>query len=127
MHPASGLAQRQFKELKGAWTWEVNEFVQTGIVITQPADGSILQSFQRAGQVVTMIEGWWKPKDKWVDDEQPMVGKVACRSALGGLQFLASQGGNVHHLHLSERGNVRNGDSHQQVHSGGPRGLSEPR
>ena len=51
--PSSPLSQRKFKELKGArtWrTWEVNEFVQTGFLITQLADGNILPSLQRAAQ-----------------------------------------------------------------------------
>ena len=64
VHPSSPPAQRMFEDLQAARKWvslEVNVFVQTGILITQVADKSILQSFQRASQKVTMIEGWQKP------------------------------------------------------------------
>ena len=63
VHPWSPLAQRKFEELQAAWKWgsrEVNECVQTEVLITPLADGSILQSFQRAAQKVTMIESWQK-------------------------------------------------------------------
>ena len=45
----------------------MNEFVQTRILITQLTAESILQSFQRAAQKVTMIEGWQKSKVWRVD------------------------------------------------------------
>ena len=42
LHSLCPLAQRKFEELQAAWkwrSWEVNEFIQTVILITQPADG----------------------------------------------------------------------------------------
>ena len=62
-HPWSPLAQRKFEELQAAWKWgsrDVNECVQTEVLITPLADGSILQSLQRAAKKVTMIESWQK-------------------------------------------------------------------
>ena len=64
VHPSSPLAQRTFKELQAAskWgSWEGNEFIQTGILITWLGDGSVLHLLQRAAQNVTVIGGWQKP------------------------------------------------------------------
>ena len=47
--------------------------MQTWGLITQLTGGSILQSFQRAAQRVTMVEGWQKPEDRRVDDEIPQL------------------------------------------------------
>ena len=38
--------------------------ILTWILVTQLADGSIVQSFQRAAQKVTVIAGWQKPQNK---------------------------------------------------------------
>ena len=48
----------KLEELQAAWKWgsqEVNEFVQTRMLITQLADGSSVQFFHRAAQKMTMI------------------------------------------------------------------------
>ena len=86
VHLSSSLAWRKFEELRATWnwgSWEVNGFVQMWILITQLASRNMAQ--------VTMIDGWQKPKDQWVDDDLPPGRKTACRP-LRGLQFLASQG-----------------------------------
>ena len=66
VHPSSPLA------LQAAWkwrSWEVNGFVQAGILITQLADGNIIQSFPRTQ----------KPKDRRLDDGLSPAGKTACQ------------------------------------------------
>eukprot|EP00959_Pyramimonas_sp_CCMP1952_P407697 8544545-Pyramimonas_sp.AAC.1 len=58
---------------------------------TQHADGTIKQSFQKAAKKVTMLEVWQKPSDGKLEDELPPADKTACRAAIGGLEYLASQ------------------------------------
>ena len=90
----SPLAQQKFKELRGYWkwgSWETSTFRQTGVDVVQLADFSISQTFVAAAAKVDVIEGW-SGRGARPDDKLPPAGVTACRAAVGGLQYLASQG-----------------------------------
>ena len=87
-------ADTKLTELKGYWqwgSWETSCFRQTGVDVTQLSDFSIAQSFVAAAAKVYMIEGW-STRENREDNPLPPRGVTACRAALGGLQYLASQG-----------------------------------
>ena len=91
---SSTLAAQKFAELQGYWqwgSWESSCFGQTGVDVVQLTDHSIAQPFEAAAAKVETIEGWSQPAGR-ADDRLPASGITACRAALGGLQYLASQG-----------------------------------
>ena len=61
--------------------------ILTWILVTLLADGSIVQSFQRAAQKVTVIAGWQKPQNKRVDVESPPEGKNGMLGSAGRIAF----------------------------------------
>ena len=87
-------AKQKHEELRNHWqwgSWETGCFRQTGVDVVQLADHSISLSFAAAAAKVEMIEGW-SGRPGRADDALPAPGITACRAAIGGLQYLASQG-----------------------------------